>query len=79
MYLIILITPCVILSHAHDKVENRDKGSNGVWIPSEHEVAKADVIICRNMTCRYTSEWRLEKLLAHINRKWQKTVYALFG
>ena len=59
----------MILSHPHDKVENGDKGSNGVRIPSEHKVAKANIVICRNMTCRYASKWRLGKALAHMNRK----------
>ena len=57
--LVILVAAGVVLAHAHDEVEDSDKGANGVGVAAEHDVAEADVVVSRNMTCGDAGEWRL--------------------
>lgn len=43
--LIVLIASRMILSHPHNKVENRHEGADGIRITSEHQIAEADIIV----------------------------------
>jgi hypothetical protein len=54
--LIILITSRVILSHSHNEVENRDERTDSIRITSEHQIAKADIIVRSDMTSRHPCE-----------------------
>lgn len=58
-YLVILVTPRVILSHPEDEVEDGYERSNGIGISAQHDVAEADVVVGCNMTCGYPCEWGL--------------------
>lgn len=59
-YLIVLVTPGVVLPHAQDEVEDRHEGPDSVRISSEHDVAEADVIVSRHMASSNPGEGRLE-------------------
>ena len=58
-YLIVLVTPGVVLSHTEDEVENRDKCTGSVGISPEHDVAETNVVVGGDMAGSDTSEWRL--------------------
>jgi len=49
----------VILAHPHDEIENGDERSAGVGVSFQHDVAKADVVIGRDMASRHSTERRL--------------------
>lgn len=55
-YLIILVTPRVVLSHPHDKVQDRYERPNSIGVAAKHDVAEANVVVCSNMACCYTRE-----------------------
>lgn len=46
----------MVLAHTHDEVEDGDESADGVWIAPEHDVGKADVVVCRDVAGRYTGE-----------------------
>jgi len=48
-YLIALVTSGMVLSHRHDEVEDCHKGTNGIWIASEHETAETNIVVGCNM------------------------------
>ena len=49
----------MILTHSHDEIENCDKCSTGIGISLQHNVAKADIVIGRNMASSDSTERRL--------------------
>lgn len=55
-YLVVLITPCVVLPHSEDEVQNGDECPDGIRISPEHDVAEADVVVRRDMASRHSSE-----------------------
>ena len=57
--LVVLVGTGVVLLHAHDKVEDGDKGADGIWVAPEHDVAESDVVVGGNVSCCYTGEGRL--------------------
>ena len=63
LYLIVLVTPSVVLPHPKDKVEDGDERSDRVRISSQHNVAEADVVVGCNMACSYARERCLGDLL----------------
>ena len=48
-YLIILVTPRVVLPHPEDEVEYRHEGSDSVWVSTEHDVAETDIVVGGDM------------------------------
>ena len=62
-YLIVLIAARMILSHPQDKVKDRHKGTDGIWVPSEHDVAEADIIICCDVAGRHACERSLQFMI----------------
>ena len=57
--LIVLVAAGVVLTHAHDEVEDGDKGADGVRIPAEHDVAKPDIVVGRDVACGDACKGRL--------------------
>lgn len=57
--LIILVASGVILPHSQDEIEYCHECTDCIWIPAEHDIAKADIIVSLNMTGCDTSEWSL--------------------
>ena len=49
----------MVLLHAHDEVENRDKGTDGIGISPKHDIAESDVVVGGNMACGHSGEGRL--------------------
>ena len=58
-YLIVLVTPGVVLSHTENEVENRDKCTGSVGISPEHDVAEPDIVVSGNMAGCHPGEGRL--------------------
>lgn len=54
--LIVLVAPGVVLTHAHNEVEDRHYGPDGVGVAAEHHVAEGYVVVRRDVACRYTGE-----------------------
>lgn len=59
-HLVILITSGVVLPHAHNKIQDRHERPDCIGVASKHEVAKSDIVVCCDMACRHTCEWRLQ-------------------
>jgi hypothetical protein len=57
--LVVLVAAGVVLAHTHDEIEDGDEGADGVGIAAEHNVAEADVVVGRDMTCGDAGEGRL--------------------
>lgn len=55
-HLVVLVTPCVVLPHAHDEIEDSDKCPNGIWVASEHDVAESNVVVSGDMAGGNTRE-----------------------
>jgi hypothetical protein len=62
-HLIILVATRVILSHPQYEVEDRHKGTNSVWIPTEHDVAEANIVIRRDVAGGHTRKRRLQSVV----------------
>ena len=46
----------MVLAHSEDEVEDGDKDSDGIWVAPESEVAESDVVVSRDVACRYMCE-----------------------
>lgn len=46
----------MILTHAHYQVQYGYKGSYSVWVSPEHDVAKANIVVCGNVARGDTSK-----------------------
>ena len=60
-YLIVLITSCVVLSHPHDEVEDCHKGTDGIWIASEHDITETNIVVGCDMASCHPCERRLQE------------------
>jgi len=60
-YLIVLVTSGVVLSHPHDEVEDCHKGTNGIWIASEHDIAETNTVVGCNMASCHSCEGQLRE------------------
>lgn len=58
--LIILVAPCVVLSHPENEVEDRNERPDSVRVSSKHDVAEANVVVGRDMAGGDSCERRLK-------------------
>ena len=58
-YLIVLVTPGVVLTHAEDEVEDGDECTDGVRVSPENEVQETNVVVGGDMAGSDTGERRL--------------------
>ena len=56
VYLVILVTSCMVLSHSEDKIQNLHKDTDRVWVAAQRDVAESYIIIGRDMTGGNASE-----------------------
>lgn len=54
--LVVLVTPCVVLSHAEDEVQDRHKRARRIRVPPEHHVTEPNVVVGRDMACGHSGE-----------------------
>ena len=54
--LIVLVAPCVVLSHAEDEVQDRHECARRIGVPPEHHVAEPDVVVGRDVACGHSGE-----------------------
>jgi hypothetical protein len=57
--LVVLIASGVVLPHAGDQIQDGHERPDGVRVPPEDEVGKADVVVGGNMAGCDAGEWRL--------------------
>jgi hypothetical protein len=46
----------MVLSHAHDEVQDRHVCANGIGVTAEHDVAESNVVVCGDMASCHTGE-----------------------
>ena len=54
--LIVLVAPCVVLSHTKNQIQDSYECARRVSVSPEHHVAESDVVVGRDVACGYSGE-----------------------